>query len=80
LIAFVRRLASTCIIRSWSKSTRMAGSALSSPREIPFAAATGSLAWAFATLGVALVVYGAMVLGAVHAGAWFRGSAQSSRP
>jgi len=44
------------------------------------AAATGSLAWAFATLGVALVVYGAMVLGAVHAGAWFRGSAQSSRP
>jgi Na+-driven multidrug efflux pump len=44
------------------------------------AAVTGSLEWAFATLGVALVVYGAMVLGAVHGGAWFRASAQSSRP
>jgi len=36
------------------------------------ASLTGSLAWAFATLGVALVVYGAMVFGAVRAGAWFR--------
>jgi len=36
------------------------------------ASLTGSLAWAFAILGVALVVYGAMVFGAVRAGAWFR--------
>jgi putative MATE family efflux protein len=43
------------------------------------AAFTGSLAWAFAMLGVALVVYGATVAGAVHAGAWFKEGASASR-
>ena len=38
-------------------------------------AATGSLAWAFATLGLALVVYGATVAGAVASGVWFRNRA-----
>jgi putative MATE family efflux protein len=43
------------------------------------AAFTGSLAWAFAMLGVALVVYGTTVAGAVHAGAWFKEGARASR-
>jgi putative MATE family efflux protein len=34
---------------------------------------TGSLAWVFAALGVALVIYGAMLLTAVGSGVWFRG-------
>ena len=43
------------------------------------AALTGSLAWAFATLGAALVIYGLMVLAAVRGGAWFTGSAAAGR-
>jgi putative MATE family efflux protein len=35
-------------------------------------AATGSLTWTFATLGLALVVYGTMLAGAVASGVWFR--------
>jgi Na+-driven multidrug efflux pump len=34
---------------------------------------TGSLGWVFAALGVALVIYGAMLLAAVGSGVWFRG-------
>jgi putative MATE family efflux protein len=34
---------------------------------------TGSLAWAFAALALALVVYGATVVAAVASGVWFRG-------
>ena len=33
---------------------------------------TGSLAWVFATLGVALVVYGALLVSAVASGVWFQ--------
>ena len=33
---------------------------------------TGSLAWLFLTLGVALVAYGSMLLAAIASGAWFR--------
>jgi len=33
---------------------------------------TGSLAWVFAALAAALVVYGVVVAGAIAAGAWFR--------
>jgi putative MATE family efflux protein len=33
---------------------------------------TGSLAWAFATLALALVVYGATIVTAVASGSWFR--------
>jgi hypothetical protein len=33
---------------------------------------TGSLAWAFAALALALVAYGAIVAGAVASGVWFR--------
>ena len=36
-------------------------------------ALTGSLAWAFAALALALVVYGVIVAGAVASGVWFRG-------
>ena len=32
----------------------------------------GSLAWAFATLALALVVYGATIVTAVASGSWFR--------
>jgi len=35
-------------------------------------AATGSLTWTFATLGLALIVYGAMLVSAVASGVWFR--------
>ena len=35
-------------------------------------ALTGSLAWAFAALALALVAYGAIVAGAVASGVWFR--------
>jgi putative MATE family efflux protein len=38
-------------------------------------AATGSLRWTFATLGVALVVYGATLVSAIASGVWFRGGA-----
>jgi putative MATE family efflux protein len=38
-------------------------------------AATGSLRWTFATLGVALVVYGATLVSATASGVWFRGGA-----
>jgi putative MATE family efflux protein len=34
---------------------------------------TGSLAWAFAALALALVAYGVIVAGAVGSGVWFRG-------
>jgi transposase InsO family protein len=34
--------------------------------------ATGSLAWVFATLGIALVVYGALLVSAVASGVWLR--------
>ena len=37
-------------------------------------AATGSLAWAFATLGLALVVYGVTLAVAVASGRWFQGA------
>jgi len=40
---------------------------------------TGSLAWLFLTLGVALVAYGSMLLAAVASGAWFREQEQSIR-
>jgi putative MATE family efflux protein len=43
-------------------------------------AATGSLSWMFATLGLALVVYGAMVLAAIGSGAWFRGARTEAVP
>ena len=33
---------------------------------------TGSLAWAFAVLALALVVYGATIAAAVASGSWFR--------
>ncbi len=36
--------------------------------------ATGSLAWTFATLGLALVGYGGSVVAAVASGVWFRGA------
>lgn len=36
--------------------------------------ATGSLTWLFLTLGVALMLYGTAVTGAVASGVWFRGS------
>jgi putative MATE family efflux protein len=35
-------------------------------------AATGSLTWTFATLGLALIVYGATLVSAVASGVWFR--------
>jgi len=35
--------------------------------------ATGGLGWVFAALGIALVVYGAMLLLAIARGVWFRG-------
>jgi len=38
-------------------------------------AATGSLRWTFATLGVALVIYGATLVSAIASGVWFRGGA-----
>jgi Na+-driven multidrug efflux pump len=42
--------------------------------------ATGSLTWAFTTLGLALVVYGAMLVTAVASGVWFsRGNAGNAR-
>lgn len=42
--------------------------------------ATGSLTWAFATLGLALVVYGATLVTAVASGVWFsRGTAGDAR-
>jgi hypothetical protein len=34
--------------------------------------ATGSIAWVFASLGIALVVYGALLVSAVASGVWFR--------
>ena len=33
---------------------------------------TGSLAWAFAVLALALVVYGVTIVGAIATGSWFR--------
>lgn len=38
-----------------------------------FAAATGSIGWAYVALALALVVYGVVVSAAVASGAWFRG-------
>ena len=37
---------------------------------------TGSLAWVFVILGVALVVYGALLVSAVASGVWFRQQAR----
>ncbi len=37
-------------------------------------ALTGSLVWVFAVLGLALVVYGTMIVTAIASGAWFRGA------
>jgi len=36
------------------------------------ASLTGSLAWAFATLALALIVYGVTIAAAVASGSWFR--------
>ena len=40
-------------------------------------AATGSLRWTFAVLGLALVLYGVTVVTAVASGVWFRGERQT---
>jgi hypothetical protein len=33
---------------------------------------TGSLAWAFAVLALALIVYGVTIVSAIASGSWFR--------
>src|SRR5258708_37204532 len=42
--------------------------------------ATGSLSWTFATLDVALILYGATVASAIASGVWFRDRAAGGSP